>query len=994
MKSLKRNDVRYSNSSGEEKNDSLSVSIKDREWNDCLKLCKPVHYLNSDICDILVNEVVTQKLEEYNLEHAHLKTWYMENRRSNTLKHDTDRFTERMKRYTQLREAIEKMRDKARKIEELSIMDSTLINWENTVASIERKYPQLQQPKDIWAKFWDIVCRPRLLHDSIALKEANILKRNLKELRITDTTLESDIDVNKICQKFQIQNDFKHRQKKWIENQIGRFISEIRISSRKDLIDKLSDKTSGIVPFQIIEKCKPFCEQLSSNSYHEAKALYNIIQERATKPEQGNAHYSRLEDAVIILSKKNMESKNEEFCLKARTKDSIQARYDKLVERKIIDSYEEKQSLWANYEDKKILNILKSKPNICVTYEDKKEYYRKLAESQKKFFPDKEVQQIEDRCLFLDYHRYHDLKRTNDEKNHSIDDDVINKVGEFDLNKFRNLIHGTQLHKKTSKVELLTELKNYCQSYFIRPGRSKSKYRNPSCSLLSKESRQAALLLARYLKFLEVDACEFIRNYDKVEGTVIKIFSSNPKLDTYVPNAQIQHLVNILRDGQYVEEDPSLDLSSSRRRALKIYEDPRLKIYKPVLPSGNFEDQAENSAEQNKDSKEKTDGILARCDKRTFRHWSEDFPSTKTKQSTEHCHHTEKFSDNSLFQALNLGYEAESLFHRNRNTAEEANLPLEQNKDPNQRTYNILGRCDKRKDKELTKEPPSKKLKQLTENYEDMEKFSDNLFFPLSKPVHGANNPFDRNTSTAQPAKILNNIEKNVTEKDKTPEPININPRSDTVKGNVIDGVKNDHISKKKNEIPSKEPWQNIYHPPSVPTLLLERSLHYSRKYLTEQLNAKDGLGISEDYLSITQQIESKERQSDETGNSLTSKSASHPSRHAQSFSLLVRRMESLLFWPIRMGKLGPPLELKNAAETLTEESSQYKPGVRNGVYRNSTRLSKTQLSQMRRANMLKSCHGVDDLKTVEPHVKRKYVKKPKEEKKTEIRRSSQRNKT
>ncbi|KAK2704583.1 hypothetical protein QYM36_016845 [Artemia franciscana] len=306
----------------------------------------------------------------------------------------------------------------------------------------------------------------------------------------------------------------------------------------------------------------------------------------------------------------------------------------------------------------------------------------------------------------------------------------------------------------------------------------------------------------------------------------------------------------------------------------------------------------------------------------------------------------------------------------------------------------VAGRCDKRKDKELTKEPPSKKHKQLTENYEDMEKFSDNLFLPLSKPVHGANNPFNRNTSTAQTAKILNNIEKNVTEKDKTPQPININLRSDTVVGNVIDGVKNDHISKKKNKIPSKEPWQNIYHPPSLPTLLLERSLHYSRKYLTEQLNARDGLGNSKDSLSITQQIESKERQSDETGNSLTSKSASHPSRHAQSFSLLVRRMESLLFWSIRMGKLGPPLELKNAAETLTEKSSQYKPGVRNGVYRNSTRLSKTQLSQMRRANMLKNCHGVDDLKTVEPRVKRKYVKKPKEEKKTENRRSSQRNKT
>jgi hypothetical protein len=222
-----------------------------------------------------VNEVATQKLEEAKLAYDQLYKWY--NKLKCKLKYDTDEFTKYEKKFTGVRKVIKNMTDTTRIKEELSIMDSTEINGKTTVAEIKRNQPRLQQPMDIWGKFWDIVCRPRLLHDSITSKEANILKEELDKLRIADTSLESDIDVNKIRQTLQTETDFKHRQKKWIEDQIGRFISEIRISTRNDLIDKLSHKVSGVVPFQILEKCKPFCEQLSSHSYHEAKALYGII---------------------------------------------------------------------------------------------------------------------------------------------------------------------------------------------------------------------------------------------------------------------------------------------------------------------------------------------------------------------------------------------------------------------------------------------------------------------------------------------------------------------------------------------------------------------------------------------------------------------------------------------------------------------------------------------------------------------------------------------
>lgn len=58
----------------------------------------------------------------------------------------------------------------------------------------------------------------------------------------------------------------------------------------------------------------------------------------------------------------------------------------------------------------------------------------------------------------------------------------------------------------------------------------------------------------------------------------------------------------------------------------------------------------------------------------------------------------------------------------------------------------------------------------------------------------------------------------------------------------------------------------------------MEKFLHYGLICLTEQLKPKDGLGTSGDSLPLIQHIESKEWQSNETGNSLASQVVPRPS--------------------------------------------------------------------------------------------------------------------
>ncbi|XP_065576486.1 uncharacterized protein LOC136037673 [Artemia franciscana] len=747
----------------------------------------------------LENEIFSQRLESIQSRISELRSKYVSyiKTRMSLLLEGRDRILDEI---TNLKELEKNMLD--RRSEELSVIAIEDIDWHKVVKEINIKLSQ-ELDIDWWQNFWIKYAQPRLLYDSISKSDEEILQNLIRN---------SELKFSQLVKELRYK--FPKKKEKWLEKQMERLTEEMEIASKKEIIDSVSD-INGVLPFKYVEN--ELYRRLEGYSYHQIRKIHSIIQNRIPKNVKG---FTRIEDALLIIyfkeremfeteleKKPNDENKPHQEaspCIN-RTLESAKKRYQHLKGIGHVDEYQNNK--WHPEEDDRIIYALKR------SYKPDSIPYARLKSS----FPGKSADQVERRYRFLAYHRDAEHKETEKfNQNNKVNDDVINQIGCFNIKKFRERLQGNSYRINTKvRASLRTNLKEYCKPYFVRIGRAKSEYRNPSCSLFSKESRCGAMLLVRYLKFLEVDPCNFFTAYDKIDGNIYDFFCAYPKLDTYVPHAMIEHLVKILREGQYVERDPYEESSLKKRRLIEKIKNQGHVQNNSVLQRGSHIEEDGSHVEQSRNET--------------------DITSTKS------------LSDNPI----------------------ENNMLEERNGDSMIKNQNLV----------------ENSLQEL-------------------------NNTFDK----------------------------------------------------------------TCYHPPNVPTLLLLRSLIHHKDSLEKMMKKQEsnlcqsslGLPVTDDTPRLTPEY---------------------------SQYLLTRRLQSLLYWPIRMNKEAPPSWLKSAKKSLEDEQKDvYKAGRRGGLNRTGIkRLKKSELSKRRRINMLKHCHGMDDLKSKveEPRPKRKYTKRPKEKVEIKIRRST-----
>ena len=527
----------------------------------------------------LENEIFNQRKENIESRISELKLKFLKSR--------IEVFKSRriLNQISNLEELKKNMHD--RRSEDLSVIATEDIDWHKVVKEINIKLSQ-EFDIDWWQNFWIKYVQPRLLHDSITKSDEEILQNLIRN---------SESKFSQLVKK--IRHKFPKKKEKWLEKQMERLTEEMEIASKKEIIDSVSD-INGVLPFKYIEN--ELYRRLEGYSYHQIRKIHSIIQNRIPKNVKG---FTRIEDALLIIyfkeremfeteleKKPNEENKphQEASPLINRTLECAKKRYQQLEKKGYVDEYQNNK--WHPEEDDRIIYALKR------SYKPDSIPYARLKSS----FPGKSADEVERRYRFLAYHR--DAEHKENEKfnqNSKVSDDVINQIGCFNIKKFRERLQGNSYLINTKvRASLRTNLKEYCKPYFVRVGRAKSEYRNPSCSLFSKESRCGAILLVRYLKFLEVDPCNFFTAYDRIDGNIYDFFCAYPKLDTYVPHAMIEHLVKILREGQYVERDPYEESSLKKRRLIEKIKNQGQVQNNSVLQRGSHIEEDGSHVEQSR----------------------------------------------------------------------------------------------------------------------------------------------------------------------------------------------------------------------------------------------------------------------------------------------------------------------------------------------------------------------------------------------------------
>ncbi|KAK2706414.1 hypothetical protein QYM36_016455 [Artemia franciscana] len=295
---------------------------------------------------------------------------------------------------------------------------------------------------------------------------------------------------------------------------------------------------------QVADKLK---ELFPRYSKHQLRSLYNKKQLELGLIKK-TTYYSQFEDLAIIEGfEKGHSAEKIASSLPHRTAPQITRRHSFLVENDWISHY--KSESWTADQDYKLL------------YYGWRQFRGPGITPSLKLFPGKTIDEIKRRKVFLDYHKkrhaidlFHNVPGGNVLEEYNLKKDVTLKYRAFRRQDFVKAFSGSRHKNFKRRIGSKFKLKTYARPYYVKStGRTKLDTRAPKNFVSTLESRNAALLLTRYLHYLNVDVTLFIQKYN--EDPDMTLLYDSARSEKHVPDAVKHHVAHLLSKGEFASSE-------------------------------------------------------------------------------------------------------------------------------------------------------------------------------------------------------------------------------------------------------------------------------------------------------------------------------------------------------------------------------------------------------------------------------------------------------